>query len=177
MCDCIEKNVLLNIIKMSNKIQEIFDKIFKTIKEMIYKKKKSSVELIEICMKDIKFQNNINSFNQALDKFSKSLEKLELFNDEFVNLLSIRTMIDHITSDIELLIEYSKFVHDLISSFCNIINFKIDCLNDDDLKIYDGEYQKFDKYWSDNEDFFYLKIYSPTHEFDGLIDEVTNILW
>ncbi len=50
-------------------------------------------------------------------------------------------------------------------------------LKNDEYEKYNEIYKSFDENLFKHEEFFYLNIYPHTHQYDDLIDEITNILW
>jgi len=105
------------------------------------------------------------------------LESLKNFENEFHNFLSIQNMIGYITCSIEKYAAYSDFVNELTSSFCDLINTKIRMIEYNEYENYEKIYNAFDDYLYGHEEFFYLNIYEPTHQYDELIREVNNLLW
>ena len=50
-------------------------------------------------------------------------------------------------------------------------------LKSNEYEKYNEIYKSFDDVLFKNEEFFYLNIYQHSHQYDDLIDEITNILW
>ncbi len=173
----VENRKLVNIGDRANSLKELLDFLFNKLKNNFSKKEEYLDELAKIYSNDCEFSQKIKVISNFMNQLSEELQKFKSFEMEFENFLSIQTMIDYIISKMELFVKYSDFANDLAGAFCNLINFKVKCLQTNDLKKYDGFYKLYDEELFKKEEFFYLNIYQNSHQYDELIDEVTNILW
>ena len=85
-------------------------------------------------------------------------------------------MVEYVVGDIRRYILFSSFIKDIISSFYNLINNKIDLMKKRRIDDYNKVLSDYNLTLYKQEEFFYLYIYENTHEHDDLIKEVTNIL-
>ena len=151
----------------------LFKKLYYLIKDQIYPKPNDELsfeEVVEIYSNDKNFLKKLEYIKSLLDDIDELMEGIEIKYDEYYNFLSIKNMISYIAGDVRKYLKYSSFVLLLLKDFDNLL----DCQNDQD---YYNIYKKFDIELYKQEDIFYTEIFEYTHEYDDLIDKVTNILW
>ena len=127
-------------------------------------------DLVEMYSKDNDFLNKLDFIKTSLDEIDELIEDVNFTYGEYYNFLSIKDMITYITSDVSKFLKHSHFIITLLTSF----NDLMDSQNCSD---YEAIYQEFDKWLYKKEDIFYTVIFESSHEYDELIDKVTNILW
>ena len=161
-----------------NNINDVADNLKKLLNKIIGKLSfnslqiGSSEELVELFANDEDFCNDLKSMKTFMEEISLILEPLDIFLYEFYDFLSIRVMCNYIIDNLELYLQHSSFINSLLSSFFNLIHSKIN----KDKSQYTEVYDTFEKFLDEKEKIFYLEIYEGTHEYDDLIDEVTNML-
>lgn len=151
----------------------LFRKLYNFIKDKFHKKEPdeelSFEELVEMYSKDNDFLNKLDYIKTSLEEIDELMEDVNFTYDEYYNFLSIKDMITYIASDVGKFIKHSQFIITLLTAF----NGLMDSQDDSD---YGTIYQKFDKWLYQKEDIFYTEIFESSHEYDDLIDKVTNIL-
>ena len=165
-------------IDMNDNSMKNFDRVMNELKRLldIFIGKFSGLRL-EKLESDEDLQMKLDNINNLMGDIADKLESLKNFENEFYNFLSIQNMIGYITCSIEKYAAYSDFVNELTSSFCDLINTKIRMIEYNEYENYEKIYKAFDDYLYGHEEFFYLNIYEPTHQYDELIREVNNLLW
>ena len=151
----------------------LFRKLYNFIKDKFHKKEPdeelSFEELVEMYSKDNDFLNKLDYIKTSLEEIDELMEDVNFTYNEYYNFLSIKDMITYIASDVGKFIKHSQFIITLLTAF----NGLMDSQDDSD---YGAIYQKFDKGLYQKEDIFYTEIFESSHEYDDLIDKVTNIL-
>lgn len=151
----------------------LFKKLYYFIKDKLdrtgYDKELSFDELVEIYSKDKHFLNQLDYIKTLLAEIDELMEDITFPHDEYINFLSIKDMIIYIADDVARFLKYSHFIITLLAAF----NELMDSQKESD---YDGIYEKFDIFLDNQEDIFYTEIFESSHEYDDLIDRVTNIL-
>lgn len=163
-----DEKSMMNLDEIITEFKQIFDSIIEKFSNS-YLKKQYSV--------DEEFLKKLDDINDLMNDISNKLEALNCFEKEFHNFLSIQNMIGYIIKDTEKYFKHSSFVKKLASLFCELIHTKIMLLKNDEYEKYNEIYKSFDENLFKHEEFFYLNIYQHTHQYDDLIDEITNILW
>lgn len=152
----------------------LFRKLYNFIKDKFHKKEPdeelSFEELVEMYSKDNDFLNKLDYIKTSLEEIDELMEDVNFTYDEYYNFLSIKDMITYIASDVGKFIKHSQFIITLLTAFNGLMD------SQDDSN-YGAIYQKFDKWLYQKEDIFYTEIFESSHEYDELIDKVTNILW
>ena len=172
-----DEKSIIDIDKVIEELKKLLDSFIEKFSNLTMKKQDSIEILVKKYAADEKFLKKLDCINDLMDDIADKLEVLDSFENEFHNFLSIQNMISYITGDVEKYIRYSTFVKELTSSFCELINTKIDLIKNNNYEDYNQIYKSFDDDLYAHEEFFYLKIYEPSHQYDDLIREVNNILW
>lgn len=174
--DMDEKSIL-NLDNVIWEFKKLLDSFIEKFSNSNLKNHYSTETLVNKYFSDEEFLKKLGVINGLMDDISNKLEALDYFENEFHNFLSIQNMIRYIMGNIEKYILFSSFIKRLTSSFCELINTKIKLIKNGEYEKYNGIYKSFDDYLFNQEEFFYLNIYEPTHQYDDLIREVNNILW
>ena len=174
--DMDEKNVI-DIEMVISELKKLLDNFIEKFSNLNMKKHDSIEALAKKYSEDEEFLKKLDAINSLMRDISDKLEVLRCFEKEFNNFLSIQNMIGYITRDIKRYILYSTFVKELTSSFYELITAKIALIRRGEYEKYDEIYKSFDDNLFKHEEFFYLRIYEYTHQYDDLIREVNNILW
>lgn len=155
-----------NLREIYYRIREIFSNV-KPQKEM------SIDELIQLYSKDETFFKDLNYIVESLTEITNILAPIDSLENEFLNFLSIKRMIDYLLMDIKLFIVYLFFIDDLLMNFFNLIHQKLQKADKD----YQNEYDLFVSYLNDKKEFFYTEIYKYSGEFEKTVIEINNLLW
>ena len=172
-----DEKSMMSLDEILTEFKQIFDSIMEKFSNISLKKQYSVDALVNRYSEDKKFLKKLDNINDLMKEISDKLEALHDFENEFHNFLSIQNMVGYIIKDIEKYFKYSSFVNELTSSFCELIHTKIMLLKSNEYEKYNEIYKSFDDVLFKNEEFFYLNIYQHSHQYDDLIDEITNILW
>ena len=152
----------------------LFRKLYNFIKDKIYKKvpddELSFEKLVEMYSYDNTFLNKLEYIKTSLEEIEELMEDVNFTYDEYYNFLSIKDMVTYIACDVGRFLKHSHFIITLLRAFNNLME------SQDNID-YETIYQKFDKCLYKKEDIFYTTIFKSNHEYDELIDKVTNILW
>ena len=152
----------------------LFKKLYNFIKDKFHKKEPyeelSFEELVDMYSKDNDFLNKLDYIKTSLEEIDELMEDVNFTYDEYYNFLSIKDMITYIASDVGKFLKHSHFIITLLTAFNGLMDSQ-------DESDYEAVYQKFDKWLYKEEDIFYTEIFESSHEYDELIDKVTNILW
>lgn len=167
----------MNLDNIIAELKKLLDSFIEKFSNLNLKKQYSIETLVKKYSSDEEFLKKLDNINYLMNDISDKLEELDCFENEFHNFLSIQNMISYITMDIEKYILFSYFVKELTSSFYELINTKIRLIENKQFKNYNEIYKSFNDNLFNHEEFFYLNIYEPTHQYDNLIREVNNILW
>ncbi|WP_295031404.1 hypothetical protein [uncultured Methanobrevibacter sp.] len=155
-----------NYISKSKKVFDSFINALKELKETIY----SNVE--KIVHNDPFLDTLILTLKDSLNNIESILSKLNFLEDEYYDYSSIKDMIFYILDDKSLLNNISLF-GDLIDSFYNLIQFKLD-LSDED---YEAKYDDFSSKLIGIEQIFYTSICKPSENYDEkILSEISNSL-
>lgn len=152
----------------------LFRNLYNFINNKFHKKEHdeelSFEELVEMYSKGNDFLNKLDYIKISLEEIDEVMEDVNFAYDEYYNFLSIKDMITYIVGDVAKFLKHSHFIITLLIAFNNLMD------SQDELD-YENIYQKFDKWLYKKEDIFYTEIFKSSHEYDELIDKVTNILW
>ena len=152
------------IMETINFLKEIFNKIQERYLEIKTKKE------------ELKYEKEVKSILKLMEEISDSLEENPLFKDnEYYDFLMIRHMIKYVLEDIRLFLNFSEFVDELIISFKEIIQKKIQNELENEKIDYENEYSKFDAFLFEKKEFFYLNIHQPHGKYNDLICDITNM--
>lgn len=151
----------------------LFKKLYSFIKDIFTKNQASKDlsfdNLVEIYSNDKEFLKYLKFIKTSLDDIGELIEDIDFPYYEYDNFMSIKKMITYIADDVSRYIKYSSLILPLLTAFSNLIEHQFD-------SDYENIYEKFDMFLDEQEDFFYTEIFEYTHEYDDLIDKVTNIL-
>ena len=172
-----DRKYIIDVNCIVNDLKNLLGNIVNTFSNIHFKNEKAINNLVKNYSNDNEFLEKLNNIKMLTNEICDKLEALNFFKREFYAFLSIQNMVCYVVEDIMMFILHSSFIMELISSFYRLINIKINLMKKDGLDKYEKSYKEFDDYLLEKEEFFYLKIYKCTHQFDDLIVEVTNILW
>lgn len=168
---------MIDFDRVTEELKKLLDIFKEKFSNLNFKKQQSFESLVKKYSDDDEFIRKLASINNLMNDIADKLEVLDSFENEFHNFLSIQNMIRYIAGDVGRYIHYSAFVNELTSSFCELINTKISMVKNNEYESYNKIYKSFDDELFNQEEFFYVNIYEPTHKYDDLIREVNNILW
>lgn len=169
MSEYVEINTNVNI----DDFLSLFKKLYNLIKDKFSKDESEDTvsfeELVEIKSADTNFLNYLEYIKTSLSDIADLMEEINFINYEYENFISIKKMITYIVDDVNRYLKYDSFILTLLTAFNNLM----DSYN---APNYENIYENFDIFLFEKENFFYTKIFEYTHEYDDLIDKVTNIL-
>ena len=121
------------------------------------------------------FRNNVEDIKIELFNIASKLNEFEYFKNEFLAFLSIKEMITYILEkDILNNMENLVFSESLLVQFLKLLDSKSQISNSSNT--YEIDFDNFNSFLNSKQEEFYTKIYVPSHKYDDLIDDVTNIL-
>lgn len=173
----ISNKSVLDLNNLLTDLKELLERFSLKFQQYISSGDESMNHLVKRYSNNNKFLEKLNIIKKLSEDLADKLEGLDLFEMEFNRFLSIQNMINYIIDDIGKYILYSSFLYEIISSFCNLIDIKINFINKNDFEDYSKYYNQFDEFLFKQEEFFYLNIYENTHQYDELIKEVNNMFW
>lgn len=109
---------------------------------------------------------SVVNFNKSLNKLTKILNKLHLFNHEFHCAMSIGDMSQFILTDDNFSSDYFDFLLDSVDHFINLIEFKLNNLSEINSASFKKEYTKLSREFLQIEKFFYTEIYNHSRSHD-----------
>ena len=170
------EKLIFDISNIVNDLKKLLDGFIERFSN-IERKGESINKVVKKFTNDNEFLKKLDFINTLSDNLLDKLEALNDFKEEYNAFLSIKNMLNYIIEDIKRYILFCSFVNDLISSFYNIIEIKINLIKNGNREDYENFFKIFDEKLFNQEEFFYLNIYRNTHQHDDLIAEVTNVLW
>ena len=156
----------------SNDFLNLFKRLYHFIKDKFHPKieELSFDELVEIYAADKEFLAKLEYIKSLLDEIDELMEDINFAYDEYYNFLSVKNMITYIVGDVGKYLKYSSFIVKILTAFNNLMDNR-------NNSNYENIYEEFDIWLYKHERIFYTKIFESSHEYDELIDKVTNILW
>ena len=154
-------------------LNEIYRRIREIFSNVKLQKEIPIDELVQLYSKDETFFKDLNYIVESLTEITNILAPIDSLENEFLNFLSIKRMIDYLLKDIKLFIVYLFFIDDLLMNFFNLIHQKLQKADKD----YQNEYDLFVSYLNDKKEFFYTEIYKYSGEFEKTVIEINNLLW
>lgn len=173
----IEYQQIIDVGSIVKNLKELLDSVIDRFSNIQFKKENSIDNIVEKYSNNKEFLDKLDIIVSLTDELVDKLELLNDFQEEYLACLSLQNMIKYVVGDIRKYILFSSFIGDLISSFYNLITIKIDLVKKGRITDYDKFLSEYNVTLYKQEEFFYLNIYENTHEYDDLINEVTNVLW
>lgn len=158
-CLFMNSNYLDEIKAFFNILKSHFDKLFSYFKHIKNNIQEIISEMYKISIKEIKSE---------LFFIASKLKESSYFNEEFLDFLRIKEMIEYIIDNG--LNKNFEFAESLLNKFSKLLYNKVNFNN------YAEYYVGFSNELDSDEEFFYTEIYVPSHEYDETIVKITNIL-
>lgn len=162
---------LINLNYYSKNSKYIKDDFINLLKKLF----KNVYSYVEIFSKneDKIINNSINIIKEDFLSIKEVLSHMPLYEKEYYNFTSISDMSLYILDDLFLLKKNLYFIKEMVVSFREIIELKIN-LNESD---YENEYADFTSKLIRWEQYFYTQIYTPSKFYDDeAIANITNSL-
>ena len=156
---------------------DVFRSIYNKIKHKFSKLNNNDCEsedIIELYSSDAVYHHS-KYILKSLDNLLNLLDDSK-FEDEYYDCFLIKEMANYIFNDETLLFKHIDFIENLIISFCNILNDKLDYLLNSKTIDYEQDYKDFTEFFSQQKMIYYTEICNDNVEDEELIYNVINTL-
>ena len=167
------KNLDYNNIELFDVFRSIYNKI-KSKFSILNNNNCESEDIIELYSSDAVYHHS-KYILKSLDNLLNLLDDSK-FEDEYYDCFFIKDMANYIFDDETLLVKHIDFIENIIISFCNLLDDKLDTLLNSKTIEYDRVYKDFTEFFSQQKMIFYTEICSGDVEDEELIYNVINTL-
>ena len=167
------KNLDYNNIELFDVFRSVYNKI-KNKFSILNNNDYESDDIIELYSNNAIYHHS-KYILKSLDNLLNLLDDSK-FENEYYDCFFIKDMAKYIFDDETLLFKHIDFIENIIISFCNLLDDKLDNLLNSKTTKYDLVYKDFNEFFSQQKMIFYTEICNSNIEDEELIYNVINTI-